>query len=101
MKEEYKLVPLNDGMLEPIVIDAKKEELVIGRGKNNTDYRLDKEQISRVHARILIRNNNIFIEDKNSTNGTFVNSVKLKANDAFKVKAGDIVRLANEEFFVA
>lgn len=101
VKEEYKLVPLNDGMLEPIVIDAKKEELVIGRGKNNTDYRLDKEQISRVHARILIRNNNIFIEDKNSTNGTFVNSVKLKANEAFKVKAGDIVRLANEEFFVA
>ena len=101
VKEEYKLVPLNDGMLEPIVIDTKKEELVIGRGKNNTDYRLDKEQISRVHARILIRNNNIFIEDKNSTNGTFVNSVKLKANEEFKVKAGDIVRLANEEFFVA
>ncbi|MBQ7707106.1 MAG: FHA domain-containing protein [Lachnospiraceae bacterium] len=100
-KKEYKLVPLNDGMLEPIVIDTGKKEIVIGRGKNDTDYRLNKEQISRIHAKISVKNNNIFIEDKNSTNGTFVNSVKLEANEQIRVNAGDIIRLANEEFFVA
>lgn len=99
-KKEYKLVPLNDGMLEPLIIREDNKNLIIGRGKTESDYRLNKEQISRIHAGIVKKNGDIFIEDKNSTNGTFVNSVKLNAGEEFKLNAGDTVRFANEEFFV-
>ncbi|MBQ9199141.1 MAG: FHA domain-containing protein [Lachnospiraceae bacterium] len=100
-RKNYKLIPLNDGMLEPLVVSSDKEELVIGRGKRECDYRLDKEQISRIHACISVKDRYIYIEDKNSTNGTYVNSIKLKAYEKIKINAGDIVRLANEEFFVS
>lgn len=99
-KKEYKLVPLNDGMLDPLIINIDNNSLIIGRDKNESDYRLNKEQISRIHAGIIIKNGDVFIEDKNSTNGTFVNSVKLNAGEEFKLNAGDTVRFANEEFFV-
>ena len=99
-KKQYKLIPLNDGLLEPITLNMDKKEIVIGRGKNETDYRLNKEQISRVHARIIIKDEDVYIEDQNSTNGTYINSVKLEAYEGKPIYIGDIIKLANEEFFV-
>ena len=99
-KKEYKLIPLNDGMLEPIVINPDKKETVIGRGKNETDYRINKEQISRIHASIIIKSDGVYIKDQNSTNGTYINASKLEAYEEKLVSIGDIIRLANEEFFV-
>ena len=99
-KKEYKLIPLNDGMLEPIVINPDKKETVIGRGKNETDYRINKEQISMIHASIIIKSDGVYIKDQNSTNGTYINASKLEAYEEKLVSIGDIIRLANEEFFV-
>lgn len=98
--KDIKLVPLNDGMVEPFIIDISKPEFIIGRGKHETDYRLNKEQVSRVHACFTVKNMEIYIEDKNSTNGTYVNSVKLEAFKKSKINKGDIISFANEEFFV-
>lgn len=94
------LVPLTNGLLEPIKLSDYKEKIVIGRGKKQTDYRLATNQISRVHACVLINENGIWIQDENSTNGTFVNSVRLAALENRQLRQGDIIAFANEEFFV-
>ena len=100
IKKEYKLIPLNDGMLEPMVIKPDKKEIIIGRGKNETDYRLNKEQISRVHASIVIKPEGIYIKDQNSTNGTYINSSRINAYEEKLLNIGDIIKFANEEFFI-
>ncbi|MBQ9609336.1 MAG: FHA domain-containing protein [Lachnospiraceae bacterium] len=100
-KKEYKLVPLNDGMLEPIILNSDRQKITIGRGNKESDYRLNKEQISRVHASITFNEGGIYIEDQNSTNGTYINSEKIEAFVQKSLNVGDIIKLANEEFFVS
>lgn len=94
------LVPLTNGLLEPIRFSDYKEKIVIGRGRKQTDYRLATNQISRVHACVFIGENGIWVQDENSTNGTFINSVRLMALENRQLRQGDIIAFANEEFFV-
>lgn len=42
----------------------------------------------------------IFLIDYNSTNGVFINGKRIKPAIEYKIKAGDIIRFANEEFKV-
>jgi hypothetical protein len=95
----YRLVPLNNGCLEPLHI--KNQTITVGRGKKENDYRLSGSQISRVHAHIYKRENDLYLKDEGSTNGTFVNSVRLSANEERKLNRGDVVAFATEEFFVS
>ena len=71
----------------------------MGRGKRETDYRIPTTQISRVHACIYLRGNDIYVEDRESTNGTFINSVRLEPLKQELINVGDIINFANEEFF--
>jgi hypothetical protein len=56
--------------------------------------------ISSTHAKVTRANNEWFITDLNSTNKTYVNSVKLEPNVPAKIKQDDIVILANVTFTV-
>lgn len=71
-----------------------REPITIGRKEGNTIILTDKF-VSGNHAKLVVKNNEVFIEDLNSTNGIFVNDerisgyVKLRAND--KVKIGNAI----------
>lgn len=97
----HRLVPLTNGGLDIVYIDTYEENIVIGRGKRDTDYRLPTTQISRVHALIRRKADKVYIEDKGSTNGTFVNSNRLNPNQEYLISKGDIIAFANEEFFAS
>lgn len=60
--------------------------------------------IGRVHCSIIF-NNGYFIIDgdgtKPSTNGTYVNNVRLRNASPFPIKNGDVVRLANSDFSIS
>lgn len=95
------LVPLSNGILHEIRLGGVKEKCVVGRGREETDYRLTTTQISRVHACIYRKKEGIFIEDRDSTNGTYINAVRIPPMELRKLEKGDIVAFANEEFFVS
>ena len=101
MNTTWKLVPLTSGGLDAIELNEDRNKVVVGRGRKESDYRLPTTQISRVHASIQAENGVIFVEDKNSTNGTYVNSNRVPANEQIKINRGDIVSFANIEFFVS
>lgn len=98
-KEITKLVPLTSGALKEIVISKYDEMILVGRGKRETDYRIPTTQISRVHACIYIRSNGLYVEDRESTNGTFINSERLEPLKQERIVVGDLINFANEEFF--
>jgi hypothetical protein len=64
----------------------------IGRGKENDIVLTDDSNISRNHAGIFQDDDeNIFLTDLDSANGTFINGKKLKGSEL--LKANDIVKI--------
>jgi pSer/pThr/pTyr-binding forkhead associated (FHA) protein len=81
------------------VIELGEKELVIGRSPE-CDIRFVVENVSRKHARVFFHNEEFMIEDLDSTNGLFVNGVKvvrcaLRNND--QIALGGVRLLFNEE----
>lgn len=73
----------------------------IGTVKNQMNYSLSCPVISRYHAKIEKIDGIYYISDLNSTNGTFVNGRRLKAEEANVLVAGDKVAFANICFIFA
>jgi EAL domain-containing protein (putative c-di-GMP-specific phosphodiesterase class I) len=70
---------------------------VIGR-KEGCNLYLAVDGISRVHAKMMDRDGAWWIEDCGSTNGTFVNRVRLTGEQ--KIKQGDVLQFADMHFTV-
>ena len=60
------------------IVEINKNPTVIGRVPGN-DIVIGIPLVSRQHARISFDKNQYFIEDTNSSNGTYVNGVQIKA----------------------
>ncbi|MGV8135182.1 MAG: FHA domain-containing protein [Mangrovibacterium sp.] len=72
------------------------KQFTIGRG-DNCQIRIQDptQRVSRSHATIkVLKNGRIFITD-HSTNGTWVNGVKISQNVDYPVKRGDVISFAN------
>ncbi|MEM3342572.1 MAG: FHA domain-containing protein [Thermoplasmata archaeon] len=63
---------------------------IIGRSKE-CEIRLSDSSVSRKHACLSGDEKGVFIEDLNSTNGTLVNSRKLKQGEKAALKESDVV----------
>ena len=74
-----------------------RNSISIGRKDDNTVILTD-EYVSGHHARIYIKNTDYFLEDRNSTNGTKLNSNKLIGKSL--IKRGDIIQIGTSEFKV-
>ncbi len=96
--------PMNMGRLVVIKSTAIEENteyvldsagISIGRGGPN-EVRLDGDDFaSAKHARVEPRRDGVWIEDIGSTNGTFVNGVRLSRPR--KLAAGDLVRVGETD----
>jgi len=84
-----------------IPLPAGKNELIIGRidpeqglypDVDLTPFGGDRAGVSRNHARLLMKESQLFIEDLNSLNYTFVNKQRLEVDQLYSVKDGDEIR---------
>jgi len=73
------------------------ESIVIGKKGEDADLVIDEKEISRMHARIFLKDEDYYIEDLNSTNGTFKNGVRLKPYEQKKLSKGDEIKLATKK----
>jgi hypothetical protein len=70
-------------------------QLTAGRGANNDLALPDDEFASARHARFEPRRDGIYVEDMGSTNGTFVNGIRLARER--RLTNGDIVRVGETD----
>ena len=49
--------------------------------------------VSRQHARLFVQDNQVFVEDLNSTNSTFLNRLRLQPGQRYLLNQGDELRL--------
>jgi len=81
------------------IFELGETEVVIGRS-TECDIQLGVQNVSRKHARVLFQNEEYLIEDLGSTNGVFVNGIKvakcvLRSND--QIEIGGVKLVFNEE----
>ena len=86
------LVAVKGGGLEPNERFDLFGGLTIGRSAD-ADVRIDDRFASGVHARVYSRGNNYYVEDMNSTNGTFLDGARLQGEsrlgDLAQIRIGD------------
>ena len=83
------IISLDEKVVDEVPIE--KETITIGRRTDN-DLCLDNLAISGYHSQINFVLDDCFLEDLNSTNGTFVNSKIVKKH---ALKDGDIIDIGN------
>jgi pSer/pThr/pTyr-binding forkhead associated (FHA) protein len=85
-----------------IDLPAGKSEMILGRSDpvrnifpdvDLTPYGGEKSGVSRRHARLMVQDAQVYIEDLNSTNFTFLNQQKLKPGQLYLVVPGDEIRV--------
>lgn len=80
-------------------IEIKKSIFMIGRDHRFVDYLIkDNRAVSGCHAEIFVYGPNYYIKDKNSTNKTFVNNIKLDPEVPVQLENSDSIMLGDEVF---
>lgn len=70
-------------------IVLKDDNTIIGSNKAICDCVIDNQTISRNHVRVSKVDNRYYVTDLNSTNGTFVNGIRLIDNETKEIINGD------------
>lgn len=95
-KEEKKL--FGNGKQNRKVISLESLPLIIGKKGGMADVVLTDSSVSRMHARITAEEEKIYLEDLNTTNGTYKNGVRLKPYERVELWKEDEIRLGKLEF---
>lgn len=89
------LTPFNDDNLAAVTFQDR--EAVIGRGAK-CEYTINDDTISGRHARFSYHHNQWWLEDLNSTNGTFLNDERVSL--ATVIVSGDELRVGQVRFLI-
>lgn len=71
--------------------------LSIGRA-GDSDIVLDDPFLSKRHALFTVKEDQVFLEDMNSRNGTFLNGSRVVKNEGIILADGDKIKMGNIEF---
>ena len=81
----------SDLVLDAGALRRARHGLNIGRHAGLVDLPLRVDGVSRRHFRVSVRRGQTFVEDLNSTNGTYVNGARLSPYHARQLRSGDTV----------
>ncbi len=76
--------------IDSLIVDRRG--LRVGRTRDNM-LTLEHREISRQHVRILWHDDKYFVEDLNSSNGTWLNDERLPAREERELRPGDVIRM--------
>ena len=81
-------------------IYVHEKSVVLGCMEENCDYVLKVDGVSRMHARLVRKEDGLYMSDLNSTNGTYLNGKLIESGKDYQLKEGDVVSIVRNEFFV-
>ena len=79
-------------------IELNSFPFTIGKLSGNVNLELADHSVSRMHARFYMIENQLYLEDLNSLNGTFKNGVRLNRNEPVMVQKNDEIEFAKIKF---
>ncbi len=69
--------------------------VLAGKMRGRVQILLPEASVSRIHARFIELNGRVALMDMNSTNGTYVNDIRLEPEETVVLEAGDEIRLGD------
>lgn len=81
-----------DEQAQSVIVDR---DMLVGRHQN-ADVVLQAADVSRRHAGLLLKDNALWVQDLNSSNGTFINDVRIAVET--EVQNGDSLRFASVKY---
>jgi len=101
---------LRENILEGLVLHSKSpghpdfrvfgDSFFIGKKKDAVDGCIKARGISRIHGKISREAGEYYLEDLNSTNGTYLNGGRLEVHEKVRIQAGDRIGFADIEYTV-
>jgi pSer/pThr/pTyr-binding forkhead associated (FHA) protein len=95
-KAERKAQPVQLAIVEPANLKGRTyplaDELTVGRAAG-CQVTIDDTYASQIHARVFVRDGQMFVEDLGSTNGTFLNRQKVQSPKV--MRRGDRLQVGN------
>ena len=86
------LIRVNGPEIEEQQLLVGRQGLRVGRTKDN-HLALDNREISRQHIRIIWREDKYFVEDLNSSNGSWLNDNRLTPREQYELRPDDVIRI--------
>jgi hypothetical protein len=80
------------------VIQIRNDAFLIGKQCEEVDLCLLENTASRIHARITKDHDDLYLEDLNSTNGTFKNGLRLNPYEKRKLESGDEIKFGRTAY---
>ena len=93
---EYMLTEIKKGAQREYPVTSYP--FVIGKDKERVNLQVKEHSVSRIHARLLEEDGDIYLEDLHSTNGTCLNDIPLEPHVKMKLKRGDSILFGQAEF---
>ena len=99
MTEKEDLRLYGNGRAKGLTIELDSLPRTVGTSPDFADVLIDDRSVSRMHARISEDGSgNPLLTDLNSTNGTWVNGIRLQPEESVPVGKGDVIRFGETEF---
>lgn len=86
----------SERIAKTLTFPMTKEKIQIGK-QTGSDVEIQQNFISRLHAEILCDGTACFVTDKHSTNGTYVDGVRLEADSRVPLKDGNILHFGAQK----
>jgi len=86
---------IHDGVMASMVL-AEKSNWLIGWNSKKCDIVVDNQFVSSKHCILFLNDGTFEVEDLSSTNGTYVNGVKLEARKRQEVSVSDRITLGQK-----
>jgi hypothetical protein len=87
---------IKNGLNDRVNID--KSSFIIGRDKSISHFVIMKSSISKQHATISNIENKYYITDNGSSNGTYLNCIRLQPNKRYELNDKDNIIFADENY---
>ena len=86
-----------NGIFKKIKLD--NDVIRVGKLSSQCDYAISNSKISKIHAEFIVREDEYFVKDCNSTNGTYINgsTQRIASNVEYQIYDGYRITLANVE----
>lgn len=96
IEQIWKLVSLEEKDTKEILLE--KFPFYLGKLQWNVDYAIDHPSISRIHSKFEKAGDILYVTDLDSTNGTYLNHIKLGKDEKKEIKEGDEISFADVKF---
>lgn len=81
---------------EKILAQLDKPVFSIGKKRGEADLILEDLSVSRIHCRIIREGEDVYLEDMNSTNGTFKNGLRMLPYEKRKLEEEDEIKIGKQ-----